>query len=397
MNTILTKIETSQDAVNFLVKNATEENWNSIEESIIMAKFKADLNLEKELFDALDWPLDREAYLKYLHKFERWTPLQSKNKVWNKKGVNQNQEVYDRLCHFYYLIDQPTGIGILKDSISWFSKYLLHFTENWGSYMNSSHSFNKDLLSFHLKHTPQYKIEDSLIRGNSKNEWKCFNDFFIRELNPGLRTIANLSDNRTITCPADSTFKQKTTIDLNSHTKAITVKHTHTFDNIIELLKESSYASEFANGTLVHYSVQAHSYHRFHAPVCGLVKESYPVYDVKNFDIDIRQDGVFATSNNGVNAYQFSQSRGVLILDTTNSPQGDMGIVAVVPIGMSQISSVHMLATPDTVVDKGQEIGYFKYGGSDVILIFQEGKAPKIETSNTLRHYGTSISQSPKN
>ena len=87
MNTILTKIETSQDAVNFLVKNATEENWNSIEESIIMAKFKADLNLEKELFDAFDWPLDREAYLKYLHKFERWTPLQSKNKVWNKKGA----------------------------------------------------------------------------------------------------------------------------------------------------------------------------------------------------------------------------------------------------------------------------------------------------------------------
>lgn len=395
MNQIFTQTDTSEQAIDFLTKKATEEQWCFIEESLIMSKFKADLNLEKELFDALDWPLDRQSYLTYLDKFQKWIPLQSNDKAWLKPGTLHSQEVYDRLCHFYYLTDQQTGIGTLTESISWFKDFLVYFTENWGYFLSSNESFSDEVLISYLKNSPQYRIQDSLLHGRPNTPWNSFNDFFARELNPGLRPIDTPNNNKTITTPADCTFKGKYDIDSNSEIEKITIKQTHSFTNINELLKGSKYSDSFANGTMVHYFLGPHSYHRFHSPVCGLVKESYPLFGLTNLDVSIEKNGQFNTPDNATNGYQFSQARGILTIDTRNSPSGDMGIVAVVPIGMCHIASVHMLATPDTVLEKGEEFGYFKFGGSNVILLFQEGKSPIINESQDYRHYGNSISVSP--
>ena len=378
MNSLLTQIESSQDAINFLTKNVSLDNWNYIEESLIMAKFKADLNLDKDLFDALDWPLDRTSYLNYLESFQKWVPQQSNSKVWKKPGTPHSQEVYDRLCHFYFLVDQQTGIGILSENIEWFTEFLLHFSENWGSFLDTNESFNDVILTEHIKFSPQYRVQDSLINGRPNSKWNCFNDFFARELNPGLRKIDSPEDNSIVTSPADSTFKKKYSINSNSEIEEITIKQTHIFNNIPDLLKDSKYKDSFANGTFVHYFLGPYSYHRFHSPVCGLVKESYPVYGLTSLDVNIEDNGQFNTTSNAANGYQFSQSRGILILDTRNSPYGDMGLVAVVPVGMSQISSVHMLATPDTVIEKGEEFGYFKFGGSDVIYFSKKVKLLKL-------------------
>jgi len=395
MKQVSTLPTTSEQAIAFLAKKASLAQWTLIEESLIMSKFKANLNLEKDLYEALDWPLDRNSYLAYLDKFQKWIPQQSQDKVWRKAGTLHSQEMYDRLCHFYYLTNQITGEGILAEVIPWFKDFLVYFADNWGYFLNSNESFNDEVLISYFKNAPQYRIQDSILNGRPNSVWNSFNDFFARELNPGLRPIDTPNDNTIITTPADCTFKGKYAIDAHSNIDKITIKQTHSFDNINELLKGSKYSDSFANGTMVHYFLGPYAYHRFHSPVCGLVKESYPLFDLTYLDIEIKEDGQFSTPDNPVNGYQFSQARGILTIDTRNSPNGDMGIVAVVPIGMCQISSVHMLATPDTVLEKGEEFGYFKFGGSDVILLFQEGKAPKIDQSQDYRHYGNSISVCP--
>lgn len=81
--------------------------------------------------------------------------------------------------------------------------------------------------------------------------------------------------------------------------------------------------------------------------------------------------------------------------DTTNSPYGDVGIVAIVPIGMCQVSSVHMTAKEGVECQKGQEFGYFLFGGSDIIMLFQEGKGIEIDECSNYRHYGTAIGACP--
>lgn len=51
-------------------------------------------------------------------------------------------------------------------------------------------------------------------------------------------------------------------------------------------------------------------------------------------------DGKFFEPDNAKNGYQFSQARGLAILDTRGSSCGDVGLVAVIPVGMGVASKL---------------------------------------------------------
>lgn len=388
-------IKSSEEAIVFLLKKATISDWGLIEESLKIAKEKAQKSLNQDLHESLYWPTDRYSYINYLNTFIRWIPQQSGEIAWRNPNTLHSQEVYDRLCHYYYLVDQETSAGVLAQNIPWFSNFLVRYANYWGEFLNTPASFNDTILHSFLKFSPNYRIQDSLVNGKPNTPWNCFNDFFARELNPGLRPIDSPNDNRVVTTPADCTFRKKYQIDENSNIAEIVVKQTHRFGNIHQLLEGSKYADSFANGTFVHYFLGPYSYHRFHVPVSGIIKESYAIKGLTFLEVNVAKNGQFDAPDNAENGYQFLQARGVITIDTTNSPHGDMGIVAVIPIGMCQVSSVHMTAVPETNAAKGDEFGYFKFGGSDIILLFQEGKSPAINECSNYRHYGNSISTCP--
>ena len=66
--------------------------------------------------------------------------------------------------------------------------------------------------------------------------------------------------------------------------------------------------------------------------------------------------------------YQFTQDRGLIVID---SP---LGLVAVLPIGMAQVSSVTLTAEVGAALSKGEEFGFFSFGGSDIVTLFEAGK-----------------------
>jgi phosphatidylserine decarboxylase len=165
---------------------------------------------------------------------------------------------------------------------------------------------------------------------------------------------------------------------------------THKFANIEHLLEGSEFKNAFANGTFVHYYLSPFSYHRFHTPVSGKVKECYPIHGLVYLDVNITNQQ-FESPDNAEDGYQFTQARGVVIIDTTNSPYGNVGLVAVIPIGMCQVSSVNMIATVGSNLLKGDEFGYFLFGGSDIIVLFQDGINPEIDMNDNYRHYGTKM------
>ena len=51
------------------------------------------------------------------------------------------------------------------------------------------------------------------------------------------------------------------------------------------------------------------------------------------------------------------------------------GLVAILPIGMSQVCSCNWedSVKPGAAVSAGDPMGYFLFGGSDIVLIFQKG------------------------
>ncbi len=389
------KFTTSQDGITYLIKKATTDDWDLIVQSLNLAKNKARQSLNQDLFDSLRWPTDMYSYVNYLADFCRWIPQQSGEIAWRKPGTLHSQEVYDRLCHYYYLVDQQTTSGTIVQNIPWFSQFLIDMANLWGDFLNTPESFNETILHSFITFSPQYRVQDSMVGGKPNAPWNSFNDFFARELNPGLRPIDSPNDNSVVTTPADCTFRKKYAIDQNSNIPEIVVKQTHRFGNINQLLEKSQYADSFANGTFVHYFLGPYSYHRFHVPVSGVIKESYAIKGLTFLEVNVAGNGQFDAPDNAENGYQFLQARGIITIDTTNSPHGDIGIVAVIPVGMCQVSSVHMTATPGARLAKGDEFGFFKFGGSDIILLFQEGKSPVIEECSNYRHYGNSISSCP--
>jgi hypothetical protein len=86
--------------------------------------------------------------------------------------------------------------------------------------------------------------------------------------------------------------------------------------------------------------------------------------------------------------YQFAQTRGLIVLDTP------IGLVAVLPIGMCQVSSVILTAEVGVTLRKGEELSYFQFGGSDIIMLF-EAAANVCFTAQPAIHYkmGTKLAQ----
>jgi hypothetical protein len=79
-------------------------------------------------------------------------------------------------------------------------------------------------------------------------------------------------------------------------------------------------------------SSPADSYHRYHVPVAGRVEESFVVSGKVYMEVNL-EDGQLASKDAASSGFEFTQVRGVLTLDTGTSGLGDIGVVAVIPVG----------------------------------------------------------------
>lgn len=365
-----------------------------LERSLVKARQAAEDKLNPDLFAALEWPETIAQYEDYLKGSVRWIPRQSNDKAWQgiKADERYAKEVNDRMAHFYFLVDQELDGGAPQDSET-FRGWMTRFARQWGSFLDTPESFSEETLQSFLDYAPEYRVHESLIGGrpNMPSGWLTYNQFFARQLNAGLRPVAEPMSNLVVACPADCVFQRAYDIDAESNVPPTKVK-TKTFGNIKQLIEGSAYSESFARGTFVHYMLQASSYHRYHVPVSGLVKESFNISGQVFMQVSI-DDHEFKSSDAATTGYEFFQNRGVVTIDTSASEADDIGIVAVIPVGMSHVSSVVLTAVEGTQMAKGEEFGFFQFGGSDIIVLFQEGVDPEIDTSDEYRLVGTPMAR----
>jgi phosphatidylserine decarboxylase len=102
-------------------------------------------------------------------------------------------------------------------------------------------------------------------------------------------------------------------------------------------------------------------------------------------DVHLCPEGNLSVSRGAI-GYQFKQERGLAVVDSA------IGLVAIIPIGMGIVSSVSFSALNNSMLSKGSELGFFSFGGSDVVLLFQERAGIKwlIEEGDTIQQ-GQSI------
>jgi phosphatidylserine decarboxylase precursor len=211
-----------------------------------------------------------------------------------------------------------------------------------------------------------------------------FNQFFARQVRPGKRPVDGLCDDRVIVSPADSVYQGHWAIEDDSK---ITAKGLTW--SLLELLDGSPYQAKFRGGVFTHSFLNVNDYHWFHVPVGGVVKEVRKIPGNVTMDVIKKPDGSLDIVDG--TGYQFTQDRGLIVLD---SP---LGLVAVLPIGMAQVSSVNLTAEVGAVLSKGEQFGFFSFGGSDIVTLFEVGKVrldAKVGTHyNQGRQIGHAVSE----
>lgn len=360
--------------------------------SLNTAKDKVQASLNKDLYNAIDdtfdgngWPETIESYYDYLDRYVKLVPDESNDPnyptAWksNDQRNGYNQKIYDLLCQFYYLVDQEDAEGQTMQDNDDFANWLVEFARDWGSFLDTEESLTPESLQS-FKRDRMYNFH---LYSDDEPNWKTFNNFFYREFNGAsepdeitpLRPIAEPGNNSTIVSPADCTYKMRYNIDdsgnvvhTNGRNAKVTLKHTHTIGKVTDLLADGEYADDFNGGTFVHYFLSPFDYHRFHTPVGGKVLDIRDVQGKVYLNVKISGDQ-FDAPDGGGNGYEFVQARGILIIDTGT----EVGKVAILPIGMCQVSGVDMYTDlQDQQVVKGQEFGKFRFGGSDIIMLFQK-------------------------
>ena len=253
---------------------------------------------------------------------------------------------------FYYVIACANNNYLSKNEA--FMRWVNDYVHSIGQWMNKPESVI-NLQSF--INNPAYEIEDFV---EPPGGWLNFNQFFARQVRPGARPVDGMTDDQVVVSAADSRFCGTYPIHSDA---TVTAKGFHW--NINELLDGSDFADEFKNGVYGHSFLAPTNYHRFHTPVHGKLLEMRTIMGSVTMVVDKINNGGLSVSKAEI-GYQFTQERGLAVID---SP---IGLVGVVPIGMGIVSSVTFSAKPGSTLNKGSELGYFSFGGSDVILLFQE-------------------------
>lgn len=323
--------------------------------------------------------------LEQYYDFIDWA---SKAKPWNVLTGLPYPKLYEKIDqsidYFYFINDVPLDAlkdkGYYNNSLQYVEPYrswMINFIQQWGQYLNTTDSWSDE----------DYKIALADERFNlggdtyeSPSNWKTFNQFFARYLSdPSKRPIASPDDDSVFVSPADSQPQGVWKIEVDgtiigagteSTTEGVDIK-SGVFTKVQQLLKDSIYKDEFNGGTLTHTFLDVNDYHRYHIPVSGTIKEFFitkaddaagglTVWDKEKnkYMLLARKPG-----------WQNIETRGGVIIETEK-----YGLVAVMPIGMSQISSVNF---EDTIargaqVKKGDMLGCFLFGGSDIVMLFQK-------------------------
>jgi phosphatidylserine decarboxylase len=298
-------------------------------------------------------------YLQFIDEMVRWAPREN----------GDSRMVHDKLVEFYFFLDQPSLValqspiqprpadqsGRVQPDLSPLSRWIVDYAKAWGDYLDTAESA-VHVFSFHTN--PAFRWHDYMPPPSG---YKTFNQFFARHVKPGYRPVAQPHSHNVVVAPADAVFLGQWPICAESTIHVKGLRWT-----IAELLDGSPYAHRFANGVFTHSGLRTFDYHRWHAPVEGTVLEARVIKGQAYLDVNtVEKDGVVGLTAVEGTGYQFVQMRGLVVLD---SP---VGLVACLPVGMAQVSSVVITAEVGRPIRKGEEMGYFQFGGSDFVMLFE--------------------------
>lgn len=220
-----------------------------------------------------------------------------------------------------------------------------------GWYMNSKAS-KKRIQNF----ITDFKIEMSDYLVTDASQFKHFNDFFYRKINPSKRPIGE-----GVVSPADG--KTLAFQEISDSTKFF-IKGSE-FD-LKRFLGADELAKKYHGGAMLIIRLAPTDYHRYHFPAKGIASETEIIkghyYSVS--PIALQQSLEIFCEN----------KRSKSILETNQ-----FGDILISEVGATMVGSILQTYESNSTVQAGEEKGYFAFGGSTVVLLFEKGKVELSE------------------
>ena len=314
--------------------------------------------------DALAGIRTLDNYLGFLDDMVAWAPREQHDSL----------QVHDKLVTFHFLLDQPALRPLQSPArpdaatppLTPLSAWIVDFARAWGAYLDTTAS------AAHVdtfRANAAFRWDDYMAPPSG---YLTFNQFFARHVKPGRRPVDASCDDAVLVSPADASFIGQWPVAADSTilVEGATLPLKGMRWSLAQLLAGSPWAGRFAGGVVTHSALRTFDYHRWHAPAAGTVLEARVIQGRAWLDVQVQTSTVDGRAVNRIEAvegtgYQFLQTRGLVVLETA------AGLVACLPVGMAQVSSVVITAEVGAVLRKGEEMGYFQFGGSDFVMVFE--------------------------
>ncbi|EAA62952.1 hypothetical protein AN3188.2 [Aspergillus nidulans FGSC A4] len=208
----------------------------------------------------------------------------------------------------------------------------------------------RDFINFH-----QLDMSEVLL---PLDQFKNFNEFFYRALKPGARPCSAPHEPGIVVSPADC---RTVVFDRVTEATSVWVKGR---EFSIKRLLGNAYpedVSRYQNGALGVFRLAPQDYHRFHIPVDGVMGTPKTI------------EGEYYTVNPmAIRSALDVYGENVRVLVPIDSVRH--GRVMVICVGAMMVGSTVITRQAGEKVSRAEELGYFKFGGSTLLLLFEEGK-----------------------
>lgn len=220
------------------------------------------------------------------------------------------------------------------------------------------------------KFVTQHNINLNECQISDPAQYKTFNDFFCRKLKDGMRPLG-----KNVVSPADGKILLFQSLE---DIISFFVKGSEfTLDSF---LRNEKLSTKFEDGAMAIIRLAPADYHRYHFPASGFASESVKIkghyYSVSPLAL---KDSLKIFREN---------KREYCTLQTK-----EYGDILIIDVGATMVGSIIQTYKANSEVKKGDEKGYFAFGGSTLVLLFEKNKI-KFDTDlieNTRKGLETSI------
>lgn len=264
-------------------------------------------------------------------------------KIYNRQTKDYEIEAVAGERFLDWTYSSPIGMSLLELVVKkkFFSKLV-------GIYCDSA--LSKGKIKNFIK---DFQVDTNILKKNPEN-FTSFNDFFIREILEEHRPITKVKHELISPCDGRALVYQNVSMKEIFEVKGYKY-------NLSELIGNVEVANRYDKGTCMIVRLCPLDYHRFHFIDDGICSENTFVkgdyYSVNPIAFNKIPD-LFCRNKREWSIFQSE----------------NFGEVLHIEVGATCVGSIIQTYKANKPVEKGSEKGYFKFGGSTTILLFEKDK-----------------------